>query len=165
MIIEEGTYKARADAAGLDFGLSSNNNDQIKVPFRILDKGESFGKTILWIVAVTAETKSADTAKIGLIAAGWDGTSENFAGLGEIDCEIVIVHDTYQGKTNARVRYVNKLGGGFSFKQPLSYEQKIRLIDRLTGGQRREVPPAQSTGSEWDGQGADPNASDDDLPF
>lgn len=163
-MIPEGIYKARAEREFVSFGKSSNQNEQVSVPFRITSDCPERGQSILWIRVFTAEQKTVDITCDGLEAAGWDGEDlRALAGLGGVECEIVVKHEVYDGKTRPKIKFVNRLGRS-PFKVELTPNGLDSLADRVArmrgrGAPRREDPPP--TG-DWDGTGPDPT---DDVPF
>jgi hypothetical protein len=147
--------------------MSSNRNEQVSVPFRILSDGPERGQSILFIGAF-APGKSTDITCDALENAGWNGdlsTLRDLNGLGDVDCEIVVVHEVREGKRYPRIRFVNALGGGFKFKQELDDRAIVSLAARLAKQRTKSggaaPPPDDENG--WNGTGPDPG--DDDIPF
>lgn len=169
-MIPEGTFRARADRQYAQFGQSANRNQQIAVPFTIKADGPHCGQTITFVGSFVPG-QATDITCEALEAAGWNGESlKTLDGLGDVDCDIVIVHETYEGKKRARIRFVNRVGGGFKFKQELAVQDLDSLADRV---RRQRSPGSASAASpppaagEWNGFGPDPNGSgdDNDPPF
>jgi hypothetical protein len=109
-VIEPGKYRARATEWGL--GETSNNNMQIGVAFECLDLEPGTG--ITWYGSLT-DAALEYTLK-DLRAMGWQGDDiteldNNGGKLDARDVQIVVVHEEYQGKTRAKVKWVNSAGG------------------------------------------------------
>lgn len=116
-MIAAGTYQAVA--SGTQWGTAGEDNKkQIVVAFRLLD-GPQVGQSISWFGYFT--TKTWERTVEALRLCGWKGT--DLENLGSLDqkVELVIEHEEYEGKTRARVQWVNKLGGGqVKLKNPMS---------------------------------------------
>ncbi len=171
-MIAEGTYRACAEPDRVFWGKAPSNNEQVSVPFRIKSDCQERGQSIFWIRVFTSDQKNVDITCEGLEAAGWDGVSlRELNGLGSRDVEIVVYHDTYEGKTRPKIRYVNTLNRS-PFKVELTDKGLSDLdarVARMRGKgptRREESPPAGDQGGgygggeEWDGQGVDPNSDD-----
>ena len=182
-ILPAGHYRARADAATLQFGRSQNGNEQVALTFDIIDK-KAEGQRITWI-GTFVEGKATEIAVAGLMAAGWTG--ENLTageGLGSVECSLKVSHKQNEqtGKVFANVDFVNPAGGGFAFKTKLDQGGIVNLESRLGGavmaarekaGAPRQQGPAPrraaqaQRGDAWDGTGADPTAGQggNDIPW
>jgi hypothetical protein len=180
-MINEGKHRARAVAGSAQFGRASTGTEQIAVTFEFLDE-RMVGQEITWIGNFANEQGTEITLK-GLLAAGWatDDLSD-LTGLGDTEVQLVIEHE--KGTDNvvrAKVRWVNKAGGGFAFKDAMSEGGVMGLAERVRGhamklrqasdnrapvGRPAPARPARITQrlkpGEWDGTGADPHG--DDLP-
>lgn len=105
----------------------------------------------------------------------------------DIECSIVVEHETYQGKTTAKVKWINQAGGqGFTFEKPLDatslrkysaqFKSKLRSIPVVAGKKAERQPPTAAPaddegGSGWNGNdtmappaGLPPGA-DQEIPF
>lgn len=111
-ITEAGKYRARAKDWGL--GASMNGTPSIAIMWEITGPEEHAGKVIYQDMYLTE--KSAEGHARSLRRAGWTG--DDFRDLDdrgggidanevELDCQI----DSYEGKENLRVKWVNQLGG------------------------------------------------------
>lgn len=185
-MIQPGTYRARAIAADIRFGVAGTGSEQIAVPFTLIDERLS-GQTITWIGSFASDKAIEITLK-GLRATGWSSDElTDLAGVGSVDSDLVVEHeaDRDSGQMRVRVRWVNPAGGGrFKFKQELDRGSLSDLASRIKGHAvaSREGQPSRSAAlgaapagrrptpvgrngkaGDWDGQGADPGA--DDLPF
>lgn len=175
-------YLARACGAA-SFAPSSKGNQQIAVPMEVVD-GEYAGETITWIATFhdTADKNGVTgTERVleSLVFMGWQ--TDELSDLVEIsdedakrmlpnDVEIVCEPDTYDGKTNLKVKWVNKPGAGrFAFKEAVSkndlrsfsaqLKSTVRSV-RGAGGQR----PANGSGAKPVHPNA-PGGGNDDIPF
>lgn len=153
--------KARytAQAIGVSFGISSNNNNQIAIGFEIVDNPEFGGETITWIGHFT--DKTAERTIESLQHAGWQGDDlSDLAERSESDIrailptvvQLVCEPEEYDGETRLRVQWVNRLGGGrFAFKDQLeggalkTFAAQMRgTVRSMRGpGASRPAPPAQ----------------------
>ena len=81
--------------------------------------------------------------------------------------QIVVDHDTYDGKTRAKVQWVNVPGaGGFSFAKPMKRDEMRRF-----GAEMKSIAKATPAiqGEKVNGVGAmpptDSSPADDDIAF
>lgn len=152
-----GTFTFRADWQSVSHGLSAGESptEQISIRLVVLDEYPDVrGKSILWFGNFSSQMAMDITIK-ALVVMGWDGKSrigkpdgENgfLAGLGGTEFEAVIRHETYRGKTRAKVAFVNAKGAGFDFKEPLSGGALDKLNERVrrhmaSTGPREAGPP------------------------
>jgi hypothetical protein len=125
------TYIARACGAAT-FAPSSKGNQQIALPVEVT-QGEYAGSTTTWIATFhDTPDKNGVTGAERIIESlqlmGWQGddltelvdvTDEQIKALLPDEVQIVCEPDTYDGKTNLKVKWVNKVGAGrFAFKEP-----------------------------------------------
>jgi len=181
-MIEAGTYRARARGEQyVAFGVSSNGNEQVAVELELLGDGDApSGESITWTGTFASET-AIRIALDAMRAMGWTGsTILDLTGIGSTVVEAVVEHETYQGETRARVKFINVPGASrFKFKQELDAGGKAALAARLRAyttkpgapsapaparpaarPAARQATPQRAPAQGWDGQGADP----DDLP-
>jgi len=126
----KGRYKAKAQEWGL--GQSSKGTEQVGVLFE-LTEGDAKGIRITWYGSFS-EAAAAFTLK-GLRACGWEGTDvleleTAHAGLDKNEVSLVIEQEEYQGKTSAKVQWVNPIGG-VGLKTPLDPAQKQSFAARM----------------------------------
>lgn len=132
-MIAAGTYTARAK--GFDFGVTQNDKDYVAVDFEITGP-QHVGETIGWRGYFSTEGAVKRTLE-SLKFAGWSGqqdTLESLPGLGNCEVELVINHETYEGKTHARVQWVNNLGrGGVALGEQMDPNRKRAFAARMRG--------------------------------
>jgi hypothetical protein len=131
--------------------------------------------------------KSAERSLESLRACGFTGDDiDKFSDqTPDIECQIVVEHETYQGKTRAKVKWVNAPYKGFTFEQPLDapslrkysaqLKSKLKGIPVVAGKKAERQPPTAATtedaGSGWNGNDTMPPPSgappidSDPLPF
>lgn len=159
-MIEKGRHKARAQ--GFEFGVSPNKGTKfIRVPFQT-ESGES----VNWDGYFTEKT--LDRTMDSLEHMGWDGQSLSAPrGIGDQDCYIVVDHETHEGKTYAKVQWVNSLNGGGLKEEikmdaqtlsALDDEFKADLLKRRQKNAGRPTPQTRQSSREYD-------PDSDDVPF
>jgi hypothetical protein len=148
-MLDQGTYRGRPVRAAL--GMTGTGKEQIGVLFEFV---EPVGHRMTWYGFFTDDTW--DRTIEALRACGWRGDDlTDFvegqqlpAGFDQ-EVELVVKHEVYQGKTTARIAFVNS-GGGLAMKETLTQDQAKafaarmqRRIATLGGTPRRE--PAKGT--------------------
>lgn len=127
-LIPEGTYRARVKSA--DFGFTSKGTEQVQVAFDVLDPDYD-GQTVLWWGYFSEKT--AERTMQSLRYCGWKGDDvTDLAGVSDNEVEIVVEHNEYNGKTSARVAWVNRLGGdGVSVKAPMPEDKRKAFAKKM----------------------------------
>lgn len=147
----EGTFRARADWQSVSMGWNKDKTaERISIRLRVTDEYPSvIGKSITWYGGFATQG-NIDFAIKALRAMGWDGESPigkpgtgALAMLGSVDCEIVVVHRTFNDKTRAEVQYVNALGG-MGFKDALDDRAIASLNDRIKRHMSATAPRPQA---------------------
>ncbi|HVY62177.1 MAG TPA: DUF669 domain-containing protein [Planctomycetota bacterium] len=165
-ILPIGKYRARAIEAQL--GETKTGKEQVVVRFELLNDGFE-GQTITWF-GVFATDKMAKRILEGLRACGWRGTDiGDLSGVTDCDVEIEVEHNTWEGKTSARVKWVNRIGGGPAVT-PLAPDKARAFAARMkalatTVKPPEEKPGAGSTAPPTRSTQAAMGVSDDDIPF
>lgn len=154
-MIARGTYTARAGS--FEFGVTAKDSDFVSVEFEIRGGPAHVGERIGWRGYFTEKT--TDRTLESLKHAGWDGRDVMLLqGLGSRDCQIVVDHEEYDGKTYARVQWVNAHGGGGLGPGQQMDEARKRAfaarMRRFTGGAPAGAPTAPAAAFE-----------EDDIPF
>ncbi len=187
-MIEAGKYKARAIPGSAQFGRASTGTEQVAVTFALLDERLA-GEEITWVGNFANEQGTEISIK-ALQAAGWASDDlGDMTGLGDTEVQLVVEVETYEGKPRAKVRWVNKGGAGFAFKDVMDRGGLASLANRIKGqaialraeagasvpargaqvarggggyAPRNGRPAAQP---EWNGTGPDLGGGSDDIPF
>jgi len=129
-MLPKGTYRARAIAA--EFGFTQNGTEQVAVTFEVNEESEFNGDQITWFGFFTDATSERTVQ--ALRACGWEGDDlENLAGFDANEVELVVGHEQYQGKTVAKVQWVNKPGNRVVLKHKMTDAQRAELSARMKG--------------------------------
>lgn len=157
-LIATGSYLA--ELIGWEYGFTKNNHAQLALQFRLLD-GPDQGRTI------PAYRNFADGAIEytfeAMTALGWDGESvDNPEGLGTKQVMLVINHEEYNGKWNAKVQYINSLARLNS--KPMTQQDRSKFGVDMKGAllkyQREKLGKgAPAAASRPNGNGAKPAAN------
>jgi hypothetical protein len=137
-MIEEGTYTAHA--VQWDWGFAGTDKKrQIAVQFEILE-GPYAGYTITWFGFFTEKTMQRTIESLRYC--GWqDDDIIKMEGMGTLQVQIVVGHEEWEGKPRAKVRWVNRLGGGtIKLESPMDMAQK-RLFAAEMRMHAKQVPP------------------------
>jgi hypothetical protein len=155
-MIAKGKYRARAIEH--QFGIAGTGTDQIAVAFEILDEGEFQGHSITWFGALTKD--AIDGTIKALRTCGWAGDDlASPDGLERNEVELDIVHDTYNGKTAAKVKWVNRIGGGIVFKHQMTAAQIAAIAAKYKAHTVATKPKDAASGAgekyseKWDQSG------------
>lgn len=129
MLIPAGTYMAKA--VEWDFGTSGTGKEQVAVLFAIAD-GEHQGTRLTWY-GYFHEQAARERSFKALRAAGWTG-KDLFAleGMGTLDAQIVVEHDSYQGKVRAKIAWVNSVVG-LALNKRMSEGEKRAFAAKMRG--------------------------------
>jgi len=105
-MLAAGDYRARA--VKVQLGKAKSGNEQIGVEFELLDFN---GQRIGWYGSFSEA--AFDITMKGLTAAGFRGADLSDAAWIEKAPEVILVvaHEEWEGKTRAKVKFVNSLGG------------------------------------------------------
>ena len=165
MSLPNGKHRARAKSAAL--GLTSTGKEQVGVEFEILTDGH-VGTSITWYGYFTEDTTERTIKSLRIC--GWAGTElDNLNGIDSNEVELEVEEDTYNGKTSAKVKWINK-PGGLAMKSQLdpvqarSFAQRMKgaiaALDKATG-----TKPAQRPAARAPARNDDPPMPDDrDAP-
>lgn len=96
--------------ADYEFGYSPDKGTpQLLTYFELLED-EWRGDVLPWLAFFTPNTSERTLQQMR--NTGWRGESiDDMTGFGDFEVELVVVHETYQEKTRARVAWVNRPGG------------------------------------------------------
>lgn len=168
-MLPAGTYYAVAKGAGL--GLTGTGKEQVAVEFEITT-AEFIGQRITWYGFFTEKT-TARTLE-SLRYAGLKGNDiSDLSDLSREDTpvvEIVVEHDTYNGKTSAKVAWVNRQGGG-GLRNALPADAAKAFAARMRGALAvvdTKIKAEKSAGTNGKKPPAGPppgHPASDDIPF
>lgn len=130
-MIPAGRYQAVPTKA--DLGETSTGKEQVGVEFEIVTAGEYIGHRVVWYGYFTDRTTERTLESLRIC--GWFGDDiTNLTGIGEGShvVELVIEHETYNGRVTAKVQWVNR-AGGLAMKTQLSPDKKAAFAARLRG--------------------------------
>jgi hypothetical protein len=152
-MIEKGTYLAKSWSQ-VQFGKNANNKPFVRVKFEVKDHG-----SIIWDGFLTDE--AAEKTLEQLENCGWNGKKldSKLEGMGTKQVELVIDHEEHDGKTYARVKWVNRPGG--NVKNEFSGGDFAQLQSRLAGvmakrNSKREMEqPAREPEPDFDADDID----------
>lgn len=136
-MIEKGTYTAKAVEWKL--GVTGTGKEQIAVLFQLED-----GSQITWYGYFTEKTTERTLDSLEYM--GWDGVDiSNPVGLDRNEVRVVIDHEVSEqdGKTYARVKWVNQMGG-LAVKEELTGGALQSFKQRMQGAvmaRRQNKPP------------------------
>lgn len=127
-MLPEGTYRAQGIQASLT--AAGNGTEQVAVVFNIVDPAEFVNQKITWFGFFTEKTLERTFKALRLC--GWEG--DNLADLSGVDAnqvDIVVEHESYEGKTRARVLWVNEAGSGGVAIRPMAEAQAKAFAAKL----------------------------------
>lgn len=184
MIIDEGTYRARARKDSATFGVSSKKGTEYVSAQFVIAPDEPFeGRSVPWTGWMTE--KAMDRTLESLKMCGWDGVDIERLGPLDREVDIVVRHevDERTGEVReARVAFINEVGSG-PMGRSMDKGQLRSLAQRIKARQGR--PAAANSrvsfgGDEPEAEPAPPPAPDpvnepdpdqergrtlDDIPF
>lgn len=148
-IIEAGDYRAKAVEGKLTE--TKGGKAQAAVRFALLDFP---GKAITWYGFLEASDAAFRIAMEGLRTAGWKG--DDLADMSMLteatspEVILVVGHEEYEGKTSAKVKFINSTGG-MAMKGALQPEQARSFAERMKGRvlafNQASAVPAQKPGA------------------
>lgn len=175
-MIEAGYYRAVAVPVSTPDGDTyaqfgeGKNHPQVVVNFEILD-GPEAGHRIAWFGHFSEKTIHRTVESLRYCGFKGDDLAGAVTQKLDQEVQIVVAHDDYNGKTTAKVNWVNRAGGdGFRMDKPMAgtalsrfaaqMKNAVRQIPEANGKKAERGAPgtAQSTGDQ------SPPA-DDHIPF
>lgn len=112
-MINAGRYRARATEAAL--GLTRKGGEQVAVALSIID-GECAGESLTWFGFFSEKT--ADRTIESLRTLGWVGDDlSDLTGVDSNEVEIVVEHEEYEGRSQVRVKWINRSGAALGLKE------------------------------------------------
>ncbi len=175
-LIPAGRYPAKSIDAQL--GEAKSGNEQIGVCFQIQGDGVCSGRMLTGFFSFS--DNAVDYTMEKLRNAGWQGDDlSDLSSLcpSEVECSIVVQHEDYEGKTNAKIAFVNKPDGvkmaaplDDAKKRSLAARMKAKAIASRQGQPSAPSKPASRPSGGGYGNPSHPNApgngpGDDPLPF
>lgn len=168
MDLANGRYRARAKEWGL--GESSTGKEQVAVAFEFTDS-EYIGQGLTWYGYFTES--ALDITVRALRTMGWSGTDLlELSGLDTNEVELVVENEEYNGRTSAKVQFVNPIGG-LALKTPMTPEkqksfaaqmrERIAALDAFEG--RKPAAKPKSTVKRPADPRPEPPPISDDIPF
>jgi len=170
-MIPEGKY--RACAQGAEFGTNDNGNDFCMVNFKI-SEGELTGETIsAWLYFSTDKNTERSIESLRYCGCTFPGNDiTNTEGIGSREVELVVEHETWEGKTRAKVKWINSGGAGVKAEQKMNAGAKKNFAQRMkaklvAGGNSAPAsnPAADRVRSAVNDTFGGPKLSNDDIPF
>jgi hypothetical protein len=187
-LIPEGTYEALAypvetEEFGLtyvQFGEAKTGTPQVVVNTEICE-GEQAGKRLAYIGYFTDDTARRTVESLRYF--GFKGNDLATAVTQKLDqkVQIVVEHEDYEGKRSAKIRWVNRAGGGaLRLQAPMKKDDLRRFAARMANVVRgvpdggsppagRQATPAtggsKAGGSRHREEPQPPPPVDDDIPF
>lgn len=144
-IIPAGTYRGRATEAQL--GTTSTGKEQVAISFQLLTPGYE-GQHLPYYGLFT-DAALEITVK-ALRACGWQGVDlSDLTGIDTNEVNLVVEHETYNGVTRARIKWVNDGTAGL-LKNVLGDTERKAFAQRMRGaiaalGTPGPAKPAQQT--------------------
>lgn len=159
------------------FGKSKNKGTpQVVVAFEIL-RGPDAGQTISWFGYFSDNVTATDRTFAALRACGFTGDDlERFPDQRPTnEVEIVVGHEEYEGKMQAKVQWVNAPGRGVKLADPMRgqdlrmfagrFKSKLKNIPEIKTVEAKREPPSAAPPPEdaWSGNDSLPPPSDDEF--
>lgn len=161
-------YRAKAKTWGL--GESGTGKEQVAVEFDVLTEGAA-EKNLVWYGYFTDATLERTIESLRYMGWKGDDPSDGLPGLDANEVDIVVEDEEYEGKTYAKVQWVNR-PGGLALKAPLSEEkakafgasmrERIRAIDASKGERKVAAPKPPNGGAPASGA---KSMTEKDVPF
>lgn len=131
-LIQVGKHKARAMKDSYEAGIDDSGKDYAYLGFEITD-GPDKGRAIGRYFYLTEAAMPYSIKSLRHTGATFpDGNIHDPEGIGDVEVQIVIEHDEYQGKVRAKIKYVNELGsGGVKPEHKLDESMKRSFRDRF----------------------------------
>jgi hypothetical protein len=163
--------KARAVAGSHEFGVSSNNNEQVGLRVEVIG-GEFDGQSFVWFgtFSQAAEERTIEQLQI----AGWTGEDIiNLPGVGTTEFEVQLEEYEDYNEQNAPYTYVkakwlNRISVGM--KNAMDASQKADFARRMAMRMGKPAPQqTRSNGQRSTSRGGyredTPDYTDDDIPL
>lgn len=158
--IPEGKYIARA--TGAEWGVTDRGKDFCAVNFKI-SEGEIEGERITaYLYFSTDENSRRSVESLRYCGCSFPGNDvTDLEGLGSIDCQLVVEHEEWEGKTRAKVKWINALRGA-----GVREEQKMNAGARRSFAARMKAAVIATGGGQPSAtKQAPPPVDDSDIPY
>lgn len=165
----------------VQFADASTGNTQVVMGFEFVDEAnQATGQFMSYFGTLT--DNSIDFTVEALRNCGWEGDElAELPGLAEAGSlsqlvQLVVVHEDYKGKVGAKIRFVNRSGGGkLKLERALGAEDlksfsarmrsKVRAAGRDGGQRKPSTNGSNGRGGVPVDQREVPPPSDEDIPF
>lgn len=164
------TYRAKAREWGL--GETGTGKEQVAVEFTILTEGAT-EQGLVWYGYFTEATLERTIESLRHMGWKGDDPSDGLPGLDANEVDIVVENEEFEGRTYAKVQWVNR-PGGLAIKAPLAPEkakafgaamrERIRAID-ASKGERKAAQPKAANGSAGAAPAGQKQMTEKDVPF
>jgi hypothetical protein len=167
MALQPGTFRARAVEGAM--GETEGGKPQIAIELQVLDEGFA-GETITWFGYFSEKTLKRTFESLRIL--GWKGDDlTSLDGITDNEVKIVVIEDTYEGKTRLKVNWINR-PGGLALKTPMSpdrvksfaAEMRGEAVASRQGKPAQTAKPRAATSPAAD-QSPEAQRGDDPLPF
>jgi hypothetical protein len=150
-MIAEGKHRGRGVTAAM--GKTEKGHPQVAVEFEFLDLP---GTRLTWFGNFSETTVGEDQKPLyqitleSLYHCGWiSGDLQDLAGIDQNEVTLVVKHDEYQGKTRAKIAWVNKAGSGVAMKNAMPSNELSAFAARMKGASMAtrkslNIPPAET---------------------
>jgi hypothetical protein len=146
-LIPKGNYPAVAIKQMLDgnevwaqFGAAKTGTKQVLLYFEIIGDGPHAGKVIPWFGYFTADTVRRTFESLRYCGFRGDDLMKLNSQSLDQEVSITVDHQDYDGKTYARVGFVNRAGGGaIKLAQPMG-EGELRMFAAEMARHARQAP-------------------------
>jgi len=149
-MIKAGTFRARAVEG--DLGIAQTGKEQVHIKFCITS-GPDEGQHVIWFGYFNSPENAKRTLE-SLRFCGWAGTDiSDLTGIDANEVEVVVEQEEYNGKTRAKVRWINEIGGGPSVSKRMTDVQRQAFAARMKGlamATRPTEPKKRDYPDEWD---------------
>lgn len=161
-IVAKGYHRGRAIPGSAEFGTSPEKGTNfVRVTFEIVD-GEFKGGRVSWdgyFTDASSQRTVESLTHCGCVFPDNDVT--NLAGIDANEVSLDVEHEEYDGKTYARVAWVNSLSRGIKAELKMGDTQKAAFKNSMMG----KIALLRGTGSGGAGGAQQPAAGGGKIPF
>lgn len=121
-----------AKPLSMEWGVNEKGNDQCVVSFEILEGPDAGRRISAWLYFTVEKNSERSLESLRYCGCSFpDNDVTSTEGFGATDVRLTIEHDTYNGETKARVKWINS-SAPFAGK-PMDDGKKSAFRDRLRG--------------------------------